>query len=1509
MDNLTGQVIKSYQVLEQLDAGGFGAVYRAYQPIIEREVALKVILPRLANEPSFIRSFEVEAQTVARLEHPYIVPLYDFWLDPNGAYLVMRLMRGGSLRDVIDTQEQIPIDEIQVYVTQIAAALTIAHRNSIIHRDLKPENILLDEDHNSYLTDFGIAHRKGFDDTSDDVLQGSVNYMPPEVIQGDTLTTQADIYSLGILIFEMLTGSLPFSDDLNVTERLYFHLSDRLPNLHTYDANLPDRLNDILQRATQKNPAHRYPSAQDFARDIQEIATDNTQVSFVNTIELQQVVDNPYKGLRPFAEADAIDFFGREALVAQIIDRLNEDHAAANFLAVVGPSGSGKSSVVQAGVLPRLRQGDVADTSDWFIADLAPGGAPIANLANALLSVSTVPLPMLERRLQDKETGLAWAVDKILADSEQARLLIFIDQFEEIFTSVDDDATRQHLLRLLIHAVQESSDVYVIVTIRADFFDKPLMYEGIGELIQSRTQVVLPLTAAEIEEVIVGPAKRVGLQVDRDLIAAIVADVREEPGALPLLQYALTELFEWREGNHLTLEAYEKSGRLQGALARRAQQVYDPLPDDVQDVTRQLFLRLVTLGEGTEDTRRRVKRSELLALGEDRTTVNQILDEFGKYRLLTFDSDLATREPTVEIAHEALIREWEQLRQWLDKSRNDIRLQRTLNQAAQEWDNRDRKDSFLLFSGRLLQYREWAQETSLKLTELEREYLQASIAEQERREAIEREQQERERALQERVLVRTRQIAIVMGIAVLITIGLTLFSFRQSEIAQQESQNAQVARATSDANAVAAQRQLEIAEERAAEIQNLNLLNLAEQAVLSGDTGLGLTLVERLASTDDISPTIQNALYDIAYSSQMRDRITAHTRKITDLAISPDGRYLATASEDLLIYLWDGLTGEQIGQLAGHRGAITDITFSPDSTQLASGGTDAQLIIWDIAAQGQITTLRGHERGITDVDYHPNGLLIATSSGDDTIILWNIEREERLRTYNGHSDSVRTISFDDTGERLISGSRDTSVIIWNTATANPINTLNGHNGSVQAVAVSPDGASIFSAAADRSVIWWDADSGTIKNRFLGHSDEITSVAVHPDGNLIASTSCGERSTDRTCIQGEVIVWNLEIGDEVNALIGHSDNVNSVVFSPDGASIVTASCGTSRLGSCIGGEYIVWDTQPTDDTIQMLSEHTSGVFSVATNASGDRILSGGGSLVLGDQPQGDTRIILWDADSGTALQRFVAHTSNVTGLAFYDDDRFLSASRDGTVRVWSIDDDRELRRFTEHTGAVHDFALSHDRQLVLSAGEERLLLWDYETGDIIHAIDDLGSQITAMSVAFSPDDSIFAAGLNNGTIILWDTTSGENLRRFDGHTDDVLAVDFTPDGTRLVSGSNDRSIRLWDVENGALVRRFDGHTDPVTTLNISATHIVSGSVDNSLRYWDIASGELIRIFEGHQAQVTDLTYDAQRGIMASASADGTLRVWRVSLEALVAWIDRHRYQRDLSDDEQQDLFFQ
>ena len=761
---LTGKPLRGYRLLERVGEGAFGVVWRALDPELGREVGVKQIHPKLSDDPSFVRRFEQEAQTIARLEHPHVVPLYDYWRDGSGAYLVMRWMRGGSLEDVLVGGKPDPEHAARI-VDQLAGALSSAHRAHTVHRDVKPANVLLDDEGNAYLSDFGIA--QDLADWRDSVPAEGLGYSSPEQLRGEEVTPSSDIYALGMLAQDLLNGR-----------------------------GRDSRVASVIDRATADRPGDRYREAGELARALREALGFSAQTT---RPALETEERNPYKGLHAFAEADADDFFGRDGLVDGLVARLTDPIDGARFLAVVGPSGSGKSSVVRAGLIPTLRAGALAGSERWFYAEMLPGAHPFEELELALQQVAVSPPANLLETLERSEEGLAQVLDHILPD-DGTELVLVVDQLEEVFTMVEDEQTRDRFLQSLVHATASpGARIRVIVTLRADFYDRPLTVAGLAELMRTRTATVVPLTAEEIERAIDGPAERVGATPELALVAEMVADVSERPGALPLLQFALTELFERRRGSVMTLEAYRQIGGVSGALARRAEELHAGLNQEGRRAAKQLFLRLVTLGEGIADTRRLVPRAELLSLPIERRAIEGVIDLFGRHRLLAFDRDPTSRGPTVEVAHEALLGSWDRLRIWIDDARADLLQHRRLAAAAGEWETSGRDPGLLPRGRRLEEMSAWATSSEIDLSRDETEYVAAGEHQRDQELAAERARADRERALEHRSAVRLRALVAVLAAAALIATGLTAVAVSRAGEAERLRDEGRIAALTGSA--------------------------------------------------------------------------------------------------------------------------------------------------------------------------------------------------------------------------------------------------------------------------------------------------------------------------------------------------------------------------------------------------------------------------------------------------------------------------------------------------------------------------------------------------------------------------------------------------------------------------------------------------------------------------------------------------------------------------------------
>ena len=668
------------------------------------------------------------------------------------------------------------------------------------------------------------------------------------------------------------------------------------------------------------------------------------------------IVANPYKGLRAFEEGDAVDFFGREELVEELIKRVKQTR----FLAVVGPSGSGKSSVVRAGLIPALRRGAIAGSEGWHIADMFPGAHPLDGLESALLRAAPDPPSSLMEQLERDEHGLHRAVLRLLP-SDQSELVLVIDQFEEVFTLVEDEDVRTHFLGSLEAAANDPrSRLRVVVTLRADFYDRPLLYRGFAELFKSRVEAVVPLSAEELERAISGPAKRVDVSLEPGLVAAMLADVAEEPGALPLMEYALTELFERRDGRTLFLEAYRQIGGVSGALGRRAEELYAELDDDGKEAARQLFLRLVALGEGTEDTRRRVPRAEVASLDVDQQAMATVLDAFGASRQLSFDRDARTGDPTIELAHEAMLTAWPRLHRWIDAAREDLRTERRLAASARDWIDADRDPSFLLQGSRLEQAETWETNSGLAVTPEERDYVDASRAERERRTADEAARLAHEEELERRSFRRLRALVGVLAVAALVAIGLTVFATSQRGRAQAQERTA-VAR-----------------ELAAASVANLDVD--PERSIL-----LALEAIDETRSVDEpVLPEAEEALHRAVTSSRI-ERSFPGVGGALDW--SPRGVFVTEGPEgEGIVDIRDAMTGKPVlPPWKGHDADINDVQFSPDGSLLATAGEDGALKIWD-PATGELRSSVTGEGQVFGQSFSADGSLVSAAWPDEATV-------------------------------------------------------------------------------------------------------------------------------------------------------------------------------------------------------------------------------------------------------------------------------------------------------------------------------------------------------------------------------------------------------------------------------------------------------------------------------------------------------------------------------------------
>ncbi|MBV9960459.1 MAG: hypothetical protein JO360_18675, partial [Acidobacteria bacterium] len=642
----------------------------------------------------------------------------------------------------------------------------------------------------------------------------------------------------------------------------------------------------------------------------------------------------PYRGLQAFDEEHAELFFGREGDIQRLIEKLK----TTRFLAVLGASGSGKSSLVRAGVVPALKRGVLPESDTWTIRVFTPGAHPLANLAANLLRLH--PEQSMSRTLDEMNTDertLHLAVSLAFAERHaNERVVWVVDQFEEIFTLCNDERERaQFLSNLLYAAFIPGGRNAVVLTLRADFYQKCAAYPELSERIAANQFLVSPMHEENLKQAIEEPAWHVGLEFEQGLVETIFDDIQSQPGALPLLEHALLELWERRRGNLLTLEAYRESGGVQGAIAKRADAIYDSFTTEQQQIVRRIMLRLTQPGEGTEDTRRRASMDELVTRMGENKAVEDVTQTMANARLLTTDEEPGKQ--VVDVSHEALIRGWPRLRKWIEEDRAGLRILRRLTEVAREW--QPTKDESLLYRGaRLAQAAEWRERNEGALNELEREFLDASMAAQR---AVER---------------RKRQAVIALAVGLVVAVALAMLAVVQWRRADEQAQ-------------IAVARQL--AAESYAQIETR--------------PDLGLLLGVEANRVKEIFGARRTLLLDMLYREHISTYLHGPADRVNKIVFSPDGKLLAGGSggasgRDNSVWLWDAASGQPTGApLTGHQSQVNCVAFSPDGKLLASGDQTGGIILWDVATRKPLgTALMGQRNGIYSLAFSADSKILAS---------------------------------------------------------------------------------------------------------------------------------------------------------------------------------------------------------------------------------------------------------------------------------------------------------------------------------------------------------------------------------------------------------------------------------------------------------------------------------------------------------------------------------------------------
>ncbi|MBX9255544.1 CHAT domain-containing protein, partial [Desmonostoc muscorum CCALA 125] len=1079
-------------------------------------------------------------------------------------------------------------------------------------------------------------------------------------------------------------------------------LPERSPILEKKFADIAQQLKNTLGADVAALSKEALKEREQALEDIHNLCEEILDINFHGLALDRQppIYDSrcPFRGLYPFRVENREFFFGREQLITQLQEKLTEH----NFLAVLGASGSGKSSVVLGGLIPLLQE----KQPDLQLAYMTPSSHPIEKLQTSLSPLQG-----------------------------QCSILV-IDQFEELFTLCTDEAERVTFIEKLLSLIPHQK---VVITMRADFWGECAIYPNLKDLMEARQKLIGPMDAAELRKAMEMQAAQVGLRFEPGLSNSILDDVQGEPGAMPLLQHALLEMWKRRHGRWLRAVEYEAIGGVNMAIAQTADDVYNTLSSSEQDQVKNIFIRLTRLddtalqGEKRRDTRRRVWLDELIPAGGTIALIKELVNRLAGEgaRLVVTSVDESTNREEVEVAHEALIRYWPRLLNWLDENRTNLQLRETIRQAALEWENQQKDDNYLVHRGGRLEDAQVLAKQAGFLNQLEADYVNACL---ELRLRLEQEKEaRRRREIRTAWGVGTGAFVAVSGVVIVSGLAIGIwFKWQEAERTKAES------------------------------LSQTSLLlfdSHRELDALTKGIEAGKILKDQKISdlsTDPVGLAIE-ALQKSVYGIRERNTLTDGDA-VTSIVFSPNGKTIASASADNTVKLWD-LSGKLLGTFKGHQAEVTSVVFSPNGKTIASASADNTVKLWDLSGK-LLQTFQGHQDSVTSVVFSPNGKTIASASADKTVKLWDLSGK-LLQTFQGHQDSVTSVVFSPNGKTIASASADKTMKLWDLS-GKLLGTFKGHKAEVTSVVFSPDGKTIATASADNTVKLWDL-SGKLLGTFKGHEDKVNSVAFSQDGKTIATASW-----DQT-----VKLWDVKNAKLLQTFQGHQDSATSVVFSPDGKTIASASWDkTVKL----------WDVE-NGKLPQTFKGHQAEVRSVAFSPDGKIIASA----------SDDKTVKFWDL-SGKLLRTFKEHQAEVRSVAFSPDGKIIaSASDDKTVKLWDVENGKLPRTF-KHQAEVRSVAFSRDGKIIASASADNTVkLWDVENGKLLRTFE--GHQAEVRSVAFSRDGKIIASASDDKTVKFWDVENSKLLGTFKGHQAEVRSVAFSHDGKIIASASDEKDVRL------------------------------------------------------------------------------------------------------------------
>jgi WD40 repeat protein/TPR repeat protein len=975
---------------------------------------------------------------------------------------------------------------------------------------------------------------------------------------------------------------------------------------------------------------------------------------------------------------------------------------------------------------------------------------------------------------------------------------------------------------------------------------------------------LLPPTQSQLSQMIRRPAAAAGIgfehhkTTDAPLNEVIAEEVAYAPGALPLLSYLMDQLYRSdvleAHGTTLTFATYERLGRLEGAIATKAEAVLEACaPDDRQALGSVLFA-LVQMSTVDGDIERAVSRRVQLANFPRGTPQHNLIEALlhPDARLLVSDAEPGGH-PTVRLAHEALITRWERARDFVQGNAQALKIRRRIEERYALWrglvaeataDTREPKHLRARLAARRARFeREKGLLTEIDLIDGQR------LLREHRTDTEPQLVDYIERSEADDIRIRGRAVRVLTGVASVVTV-LALLASAAGLLALQK------------------QHEAESQTQKTLEAQSRSLIQAAAERLQNADVSGAQGIILEVLANRSINPVDRAAAIDVFQDARAADTqlavLSGHDKSVYSSNYSPDHRHIVTASNDGTARIWDASSGAQLAILSGHVAGVTNAAYSPDGKHIVTASYDKTARIWDASSGAQVAVLSGHQDAVWSAAYSPDGGRIVTASFDGTARIWDTGNSTQIMVLSGHHDPIVYAAWSPDGKRVVTASEDKTARIWDATTGGQLVVLSGHGSIVTTAAFSPDGNRVVTASEDKTARVWDARTGAQLVVISGHKGEVYWAAWSPDGARIATASI-----DKTAR-----IWDAGTGAQVALLSGHHEQIFWTAWSPDGTRVTTASSDrTARI----------WDARKSSK-LPVLAGDDNFVYSAAYSPDGKRIVTA----------SDDGTLHIWDATTGARLSVLTGHGGTIRTVAWSPDgSRIVSASDDKTARIWDAAKGTQLLLLSGFGNELKSAAFSPDgRRVITASNDGTARIWDARTRARLVTLKGHGDRVS--DAAWSPDGKRIVTASYDKTARIWDAETGAQLAALVGHGGYVNSAAWSPDGKRILTASNDKTARIWDVAGGAQLAVLSGGDGEIARASWSpnGTRIVTASSDGTARIWNAVTGLQLAVLAGHADRVSDAEWSPDGRRIVTTSYDKTARIWDAeipaNLDAQITW---------------------